>query len=75
MNSLQEFQAGLDSLLTEPSPTARQLGQDSQRTEIFSYFFRTIKPKLVFVHSKKPIQFFEKATDCHTFTADIKRLI
>lgn len=61
------------NLYAIPSRKAKQLTKDYRRNPIICYLFRAIRPELVFVHSNKPISFFEKRTRCTGFTFEVKR--
>lgn len=52
------------NICSTPTPRAADLAHNDRRTEIFRYLFEAIKPDLVFLHSNKPIEFFQRETGC-----------
>jgi hypothetical protein len=62
------------NLYAIPSKKATQLTKDDRRNPIICYLFRAVRPKLVFVHSNEPIDFFKKRTGCNDFTSKVRRV-
>jgi hypothetical protein len=60
------------NLYAKPSMKASQLSKKDQENPIICYLFGAIRPALVFVHSRKPIRFFEARTGCHDFTSKVQ---
>ena len=52
------------NICSKPTRTARELSQADARTDIFRFLLRTIRPKVVFVHSNDPIDYLERLVGC-----------
>lgn len=55
------------NICSVPTKRAADLRPGDRGTAIFQFLFEAIRPDLVFVHSKKPIEFFRRATGCEDF--------
>jgi len=59
------------NLYATPTRRAKHLAQGDRICPIIEYLFFAIKPRLVFVHSKEPIRFFQRVTGCDDFTSKV----
>lgn len=51
------------NICSTPTKKAVQLTRENRTTDIFEHLLRSIRPKLVYVHSDEPIKFFKQFTD------------
>ena len=50
------------NICSKPTETAAELRRDQRTTRVFRLLLETIKPKIVYVHSDEPIEYFEDLT-------------
>ena len=51
------------NICSEPTKHASDLKKDDRRTAIFLYLAKTIRPRIVFLHSNEPIRYFRTLLD------------
>lgn len=51
------------NICSEPTKKAADLKPQDRRTEIFLFLLKSIRPKVVFLHSNEPIKFFRTLLD------------
>ena len=51
------------NICSEPTKRAADLKKEDRRTKVFLYLLRTIRPRVVFLHSNEPIKYFKTLLD------------
>ena len=58
-----------------PTKKASQLKREDKNTDIIEYLIKTIRPAGIFVHTKEPIEFFQKISGCNNIAGDEPKLV
>jgi len=59
------------NICSKPTRTASELSRHNRKTTVFRFLLRTIRPQLVYAHSKDPIAYFERLTGTLGFNSQI----
>lgn len=58
-----------------PTRKASQLEAEEKNTSIIEYLLKTIRPAGIFVHTKEPIEFFQKISGCENIVGGEPRTV
>ena len=63
------------NIYAAPTKKASQLKREDKNTDIIKYLIETIRPAGIVVHTKEPIEFFQKISGCNNIAGDEPKLV
>ena len=63
------------NIYAAPTRKASQLKLEDKNTGILEYLIKTIRPVGIFVHTKKPVEFFQELSGCNRIPDDEPKLV